>query len=91
MVDAAMVVVPQMERMTVQYLKTPMAADQLGVPAHCLMNLIRFRKIVAPGKDSSGDYVWVKEDLDRARQALAERRAKKAGANGQHGNGCRVA
>ena len=53
------------------YLKTPAAADQLGITYHRLIGLVRFRKIVRPERDSSGDYLWAEGDLERARQALA--------------------
>jgi hypothetical protein len=56
------------------FLKTPAAADALGVQYWTLHQLIRQRSIPAPAKDSSGDFVWSPEDLDRARQALAARR-----------------
>jgi hypothetical protein len=55
------------------FLKTPRAASELLTTYHRLMGLIRFGKILPPLKDSSGDYVWTSEDLERARQALALR------------------
>jgi hypothetical protein len=51
--------------------KSPTAARELGVSYHQLAGLLRSRKIPPPQKDSSGDYIWTDEDLDRARQALA--------------------
>jgi hypothetical protein len=39
-----------------------------------LMSLVRWEYIPAPAKDSSGDYVWLPEDVERARHALADRR-----------------
>jgi hypothetical protein len=60
---------------TIPYLKTPAVARLLGVPYWTLMSLLRWERIEAPAKDSSGDYVWLPEDVERARQALA----------GQHG------
>jgi DNA-binding transcriptional MerR regulator len=50
--------------------KTPAAARRLGVTYHRLMGLIRFGKIPAPQKDESGDYLWLPEDIERARVAL---------------------
>jgi hypothetical protein len=60
----------------VPYLKTPVAARQLGTTYHRVMGLIRFGKIPTPERDSSGDYLWTAEDLERARQALAARPKK---------------
>jgi hypothetical protein len=62
------------------YLKTPAAADQLGITYHRLIGLIRFRKIIRPERDSSGDYLWADADLERARQALAVMHAPKPAA-----------
>ena len=59
---------------TIPYLKTPAVARLLGVPYPRVMALIRWEYIPAPAKDSSGDYVWLPEDVDRARKALAARR-----------------
>ncbi len=61
--------------MTTSYLKSPAAAKLLGITYSTLCNLIRTDRLKPPAKDSSGDYVWSAEDLDRARQALAMRRA----------------
>jgi hypothetical protein len=58
-------------------MKTPVAARVLGVTYHQLIGLLRFNKIAPPARDSSGDYVWLPEDLERARQALAARRKSK--------------
>lgn len=58
--------------------KTPIAAAELGVTYHRLMGLVRFAKIAAPTRDSSGDYLWTDADLERARQALANLRQRKA-------------
>jgi hypothetical protein len=57
--------------------KTPAAADLLGVPYHVLFELLRARRIRPPAKDSSGDYVWLAEDIERARLALENRRQRK--------------
>lgn len=51
-------------------LKTPAAADLLGVSYARLVGLLRARKIRPPAKDSSGDYLWAPPDLDAARDAL---------------------
>jgi hypothetical protein len=58
--------------------KTPVAAVELGVSYHRLINLVRFRKIPAPARDSSGDFLWSDVDLAHARQALAALRPGKA-------------
>ena len=58
--------------------KTPVAADELGVNYYRLIGLLRGRKIPPPSRDSSGDYLWTDADLDRARQALATMRQRKA-------------
>jgi hypothetical protein len=60
----------------VSYLKTPAAARYLNTSYHRLIGLLRFGKIQPPPKDSSGDYCWSPEDLERARQALAPKGAE---------------
>lgn len=60
--------------------KSPRAARELDITLHQLRGLLRYRDMVAPQKDESGDYVWTPEDLDRARQALAARAARRRGA-----------
>jgi hypothetical protein len=55
------------------FLKTPVAAQQLKVTYNQLINLIRYRRIPPPRKDSSGDYLWSEEDLAIAVQAMANR------------------
>jgi hypothetical protein len=64
------------------YLKTRAVADALGVPYHRLFELLRSRKIAPPPKDSSGDYVWLSEHVEAARQALTAGRRKPAVAEG---------
>ena len=59
------------------YRKTPAAADELGISYHRLIGLLRFRKIIPPARDSSGDYIWTDADLRRARKALAILRGAK--------------
>jgi hypothetical protein len=63
----------------VPYRKTPAAADELGVGYYRLIGLLRARRIKRPEKDSSGDYVWTEEDLERARQALVTDRRRRQG------------
>jgi hypothetical protein len=63
------------------FLKTPEASRALGVTYHRLVGLLRFRKIdPLPEKDSSGDYVWTRDDLDRARRALRPQRERQEAA-----------
>jgi hypothetical protein len=57
--------------------KTPIAARELGVSYHRLINLVRFRKIEPPLRDTSGDYLWSDGDLGRARTALTAMRRLK--------------
>jgi hypothetical protein len=59
-------------------LKTPEAARRLGVPYHRLFGLLRDGKLGPPQKDSSGEYVWGPEDVERARLALRARRGRRA-------------
>jgi hypothetical protein len=59
------------------YLKTAAAAAALNTTYHRLIGLVRFGKIEPPPKDSSGDYLWDADDLERARQALAIDRRRK--------------
>lgn len=59
--------------------KTPVAADRVPTSYHQLINLVRFRRIPAPEKDSSGDYSWTEADIGRARQALARRGRQRQG------------
>lgn len=53
--------------------KTTSVARLLGVSYHRLFDLLRSGQLAPPEKDSSGDYLWVIEDIDRARAALAAR------------------
>jgi hypothetical protein len=56
-------------------LKTPAAARALGVTYHILRGLIRFYKLdPLPQRDSTGDFVWFPEDMERARVLLASHR-----------------
>ena len=46
----------------------------LGCTYSQLVGLLRDAKIPRPAKDSSGDYVWLAEDVQRASEALRNRR-----------------
>jgi hypothetical protein len=46
-------------------------ADLLGIPYYRLVYLLKARRLVAPAKDSSGDFCWTADDVERARAALA--------------------
>ncbi len=59
------------------FFKTPAAADLLGVGYWRLIGLIRSRRLAPPQKDSSGDYLWTPEDIERARQAFVARTLKR--------------
>ena len=52
------------------WFKSRAVADQLGVSYWRLFGLLRSGRIAPPGKDSSGDFVWLPEDVERARAAL---------------------
>lgn len=56
------------------YRKTPVAARELGVAASHLHSILRAGKIPLPAKDSSGDYIWLDADIERARQVLSDGR-----------------
>jgi hypothetical protein len=60
------------------FLKSRAVAQALGVPYHRLFELLRSGKLTPPAKDSSGDYVWTSEDVERARLALGAGRKPKA-------------
>ncbi len=60
-----------------EFFKTPVVAEQLGIGYHHLFGLIRSRHLAPPAKDSSGDYVWTPADVDRARAVLAARAHRK--------------
>lgn len=61
------------------FLKTPKAAEALGVSYHRVINLVRFKKIdPLPQRDSSGDLLWTDADLDRARMVLGVHKQRKA-------------
>lgn len=52
------------------YVKTPIAARQLELSYTKLINQVRYGKIKAPVKDSSGDYMWSAADMAAARNAV---------------------
>jgi hypothetical protein len=52
----------------------PQAARTLGVTYHQLIGLLRFNKMPPPSRDTSGDYLWTADDLERARQTLRSAR-----------------
>jgi hypothetical protein len=61
----------------VSYLKSPAAADVLGIGYYHLISLIRSKKLTPPAKDTSGDYVWTDADVERAREAIAAGRRRR--------------
>jgi hypothetical protein len=64
-----------------KFLKSREAAERLGINYHKLINLVRFRKMDPPQRDSSGDYYWLEADLKRARAALEKERRPATTAN----------
>ncbi len=61
-------------------MRTIEVADRLGVRDSHLYSLLRARKIPEPNRDAAGDFDWSKDDVERARQALAKRQPAAAGA-----------
>jgi len=61
------------------YLKSGAAARLLGVSYHVLFELMRGGHLEPPHKDSGGQFVWTEADLERARQAVADRQARRQG------------
>ena len=59
------------------YLKTPVAAEVLGITLPRMYQLIRFKTIPRPQMDSSGDYVWTEQDIAAAREILERKRQQK--------------
>jgi hypothetical protein len=56
-------------------LKTPAVARELGISYQTLRNLLRRDQINPhPQRDSSLDFIWFPEDIERARVAVATRR-----------------
>jgi hypothetical protein len=58
------------------FFKTPAAADLLGIGYWRLIGLLRSKRLAPPQKDSSGDYIWTLEDIERARQVLIPHRVE---------------
>jgi predicted DNA-binding transcriptional regulator AlpA len=59
-------------------LKTPQAADKLGVSVSRLYSMLRARKFPRPSLDFSGHFVWRPADLAAARRTLGvDRRRSK--------------
>jgi hypothetical protein len=56
--------------------KSSAVADELGVPYFTLYNLLRYRKIPLPERDSSGDFVWSPSNIDAAKKAIANVRGE---------------
>jgi hypothetical protein len=52
------------------FYKSRQVAKILGIPYTRLMSLLRCEKLPAPQKDSSGDYVWLEQDVANARTGL---------------------
>ena len=65
------------------HVKTPIAAAHLGIEPKSLIAMIRCRRIVAPLRDSSGDFLWSAKDLAEVRRALSidRRRREHRGAS----------
>jgi DNA-binding transcriptional MerR regulator len=51
-------------------IKTKDAARQLGCKYHQLIYAINTGRLTPPSKDSSGDYIWTIDDIERAKTAL---------------------
>jgi hypothetical protein len=62
------------QEVAVSYCKTPMAAAACDCTYWELIGLLRSGRLTPPAKDSSGDYVWTPEDVERARAALRDGR-----------------
>jgi hypothetical protein len=60
--------------LTGERVKTPIACDLIPATYTQLANMLRCKKIKAPPKDTSGDYLWGQEDIEAARRVLAARR-----------------
>lgn len=52
-------------------LKTREVVKLLNTTYHRIMTALRGGKFPSPAKDASGDFVWAKADIERARQALS--------------------
>jgi predicted site-specific integrase-resolvase len=58
------------------FLKTRAVCELLGVRYTYLANWLRDGRLTPPAKDSSGDFIWTPEDIERARAALTARRRR---------------
>jgi hypothetical protein len=59
------------------YVGTRTAARQLDAPIYLLYDLLRRDRLTPPAKTEGGDYLWSPEDIERARQALSQRRRRR--------------
>jgi hypothetical protein len=59
------------------FFKSRAVAEALGVPYYRLFELLRSKKLAPPPKDSSGDYCWRPQDIERARRALKAGRQRR--------------
>jgi hypothetical protein len=59
------------------YHKTRQVATLLGTNVGRLLAAIYHDRFPAPGKDASGDLIWLAEDIERARAALKIDRRRK--------------
>lgn len=59
------------------HLKSGAVTRLLGVPYYTLFEMMRGGHLQPPQKDSSGQFVWTEADLERARQAVANRQARR--------------
>jgi hypothetical protein len=64
------------------FFKSRAVAEQLGCSYWKLYELLRSGQLAPPQKDTSGDYTWLDADVERARAALAARRARRKEAAG---------
>jgi predicted DNA-binding transcriptional regulator AlpA len=55
------------------FLRTPAAAERLGVSDNLLYNLVKRRRIPAPPRDSSRCLIWFESDLAGVREYLSAR------------------
>jgi hypothetical protein len=53
-------------------MKTSRLARELGVNYYRLLYLVNTGKIPPPRKDDSGDFVWGRGDIARAKEALGK-------------------
>jgi hypothetical protein len=65
--DAAKITIP---------LTTAEVAKTFGVTASCLLMAIRNGRFDPPGKNTSGCYLWLPADVERARVGMATDRRK---------------